>query len=253
MNIEKFQKRFNQEVLFKVNELQKISNIPGTNSALTQHTLNLAVSCLQGTDEAYLEIGCLNGSSLDAASSSNDNVIKYAVDTTVPGSLRELINNRPNLTFHQGDYFELNLNNFLKNKIGCYFYDGSHERDATYDALEKVIPHLADRAIIFVDDLYYNRVYNAYREFIRKHSDQFTIVHEFWPPDQFRALTEGYLNDFWDGWAIVEFERKFSERDESVESIAIARWHRIGEYSNKPKVLYPEELKHIHGREEEPV
>ena len=78
----------------------------------------------------------------------------------------------------------------------------------------------------------------------------FTIVHEFWTEDEFIAGTEGYKDGWWGGFAIAEYQREFERHDESIEEIAIARYHRIGDYSNKPKVLYPEELKHIHGKDE---
>lgn len=251
MDLQLFQSRFSEEVLFKKNDLERLSNIEGTNSPLIQHTINLAVNCLKGTEEAYLEVGCLNGSSLAAAGVGNDDVIKYACDATVSGPLHTVIQDTPNLTFHRGNYFELDLSNFLKNPVGIYYYDANHDRSPTYQALEKIIPHLADKAIIFMDDIHYSRVYNAWREFMRKHSDQFMVVHEFWTPDQFRACTLGYSDGWWDGFAMAEFERVPEERDENIEGLAITVWHGIGEVGKgRRRTLYPRELKHIHGKEE---
>lgn len=253
MDLDCFRRRFYPEVLLKAQELQKISNIQGTNSAIIQHTLNLAMSCLKGTEEAYFEVGCLNGASLDAASRGNDEVIKYACDWTLFGGMPGLIQSIPNLTFHKGNYFELDLSSFLKNPVAVYYYDSDHDREPTYRALEMIIPYLADKALVIMDDLDgYSRIYNAWREFARKHSDQFTIVHEFWTPDQFRACTVGYdTPHVWDGLGIMEFEREFAERDESIEDIAISVWHGTGEIGRgRQRHIYPRELRHIHGKDE---
>ena len=251
MNLDCFRRQFHEKVLSQVGKLERISNIEGTNSPLVQHTINLAVSCLKGTDEAYFEVGCLNGSSLDSARRNNDEVIKYACDATIFGPMNGIINDTPNLQFHKGNFFELKLEEFLKHKIGVYYYDADHDRNPTYDALEMIIPHLADKALIIMDDTDgYSRVYNAWREFMRKHSDQFMIVHEFWTPDQFRACTQGYPDGWWDGFAIAEFERVPEERNEDIEGISISVWHGINEGAGRQRHLYPRELKHIHGKDE---
>jgi hypothetical protein len=69
MNLDCFRRKFHSDVLANAKDLQLISNVEGTNSPLVQHTLNLAVSCLKDTEEAYFEVGCLNGASMAAAAS----------------------------------------------------------------------------------------------------------------------------------------------------------------------------------------
>ena len=251
MDLKLFRSRFSDDVLFKKNSLDKISNIEGTNSPLIQHTINLAVSCLKGTTEAYLEVGCLNGASLEAASKKNEEVNKYACDIEIQGEMPRLIKEIPNLEFAHDDFFSIDLETWITDPIGVYYYDANHDHGPTYQALKEIVPYLADKAIIFMDDIDgYSRVYNGWRKFMRKHSDQFMVVHEFWTPDRFRACTVGYSDGWWNGFAVAEFERYPEQRDESIESIAISRYHGIGKYANKPKVIYPAELKHIHGKEE---
>ena len=253
MDLNCFRRKFNEQVLFKANELKKISNVFGTNSNLIQHTINLAVNCLEGTGEAYFEVGCLFGSSLDAASRNNDSIKKYAADIVVQGEMPRLIREIPNLKFHHGDFFNLDLDSFLEHPVGVYYFDGPHDREPSINGLERIIPYLADKALILYDDIDgYSRAFNAWRYFMRKHSDQFMTIHEFFTPDQFMACTKGYPEGWWDGFAIAEFERQPEERDEDIEGIAIARYHAIGPYNNDPKVYYPKELKHIHGKEEVP-
>lgn len=253
MDLKFYRKEMEKKFWSKFNELDWISNIDGTNSPRIQHLVNLAVSCLP-EGEAYFEVGCLNGSSLDSANRGNEDKIKYAMDIEIQGQMHNLIRTMPNLHFMHGDFFTADLNTFLKHPIGVYYYDANHDYKPTVDALEKIIPFLADKAIIFMDDIHgYSRVYNAWRDFMRSHSAQFTIVHEFWTEDEFISCSYGYKEGWWDGFAIAEYQKEFERHDENIEGIAIARYHRIGDYRHKPKVLYPEELKYIHGKEEVPI
>jgi hypothetical protein len=251
MNLDCFRRQFHTKVLSRAKELQPLTNIWGTNSPLIQHTINLAVSCLKGTDEAYFEIGLLYGSSLDAASRGNDDVHKFACDIQVQGEVGRLIDTIPNLKFHLGDYTELDLEKFLGGrKIGTYYYDGDHSYEATIDAFERIVPYLADEAIIICDDLNYNRVANAWRIWHRDHSYQFQVLHEFWTPDQFIGLTRGYPQDWWDSFGISTFVRDWQPVDPEVENIAISVWHSTPPYEGRHNFVYPKELKHIHGKEE---
>ena len=157
MNLDLFRRSFHEKVLSQVGKLERISNIEGTNSPLIQHTINLAVSCLKETGEAYFEVGCLNGSSLDSARRNNEDVIKYACDATIFGPMHGIIKDTPNLTFHQGNYFELGLGDFLKHPVGVYYYDADHDRQPTKQSNVRsncksrpgVMPILAERYILF--------------------------------------------------------------------------------------------------------
>jgi hypothetical protein len=251
MNLDCFRRQFHTKVLSRSKELQPLTNIWGTNSPLIQHTINLAVSCME-EGEAYFEVGCLYGSSLDSANKGNDDKIKYCVDMQWQGEMSRLTGTMPNLFCKESKYEDVDLKSFLQHPIGCFYFDGGHEREQTFDALEGIIPFLSDQALVIIDDYDgYSRVYNAVREFVRKHSDQFMIIHEFWTPDQFIACTKGFDNQDWhDGMVILEFERIPEERDESIEEIAISVWHSTSPYEGRHNFVYPKELKHIHGKEE---
>ena len=251
MNLDLFRRRLCNEVLPNMKSLQKISSKFGTNSALIQQIINLATSCLKGTGESYFEVGSLYGSSLEAASFNNDEVLKYGCDLEIHPQLQEVINNTKNLKYHHGDFFDLDLKSFLgETRVGVYFFDGPHDRIPSIKGLEKIIPYLADNAVVLYDDCDgYSRAFNAWRTFMKAHSDEFTIVHEFWTPDQFVACTKGDKL-YWDGFAIAEFERGgFKERDETIEEIAIGTWHATPPYEGHHNFLYPPQLKHIHNKE----
>lgn len=253
MNLDRFRREFSQLVL-RGKELQPLTHIQGTNSPLIQHTINLAVSCID-VGEAYFEVGCLFGSSLAAACAGNEHVEKYAWDIQIQGKVREIINNPANrIKFNEGDYFEVNprlrLDHFLKLPISVYYYDAHHGAAQTLGALEKIIPFLAPKALILMDDSEYGSVYNSWRKFQREHSDRFTIVHEFWTPDKFIACTKGFKDSYWDGFSIMEFQADFEEEDEAIANKTVEIWHGMGDYKPRHGTLHPKEFKHLHNREE---
>jgi hypothetical protein len=248
MNLDCFRRQFHTKVLSRAKELQPLTSIWGTNSPLIQHTINLAVSCME-EGEAYFEVGCLYGSSLDSANKGNDDKIKYCVDMQWQGEMPRLTGTMPNLFYKESKYEDVDLKEFLKHPVGVYYFDGPHDFDPSYWGLTRILNHLADKAIILYDDIDgYGRAFNAWRKFAR--DSGITIVHEFWTPDQFIACTKGYPDGWWDGFAIAEFERYPERRDESIEDIAIKVWHSTPPYEGRHNFVYPKELKHIHGKEE---
>jgi hypothetical protein len=253
LNLDRFRREFSQLVL-KGKELGKLTSIFGTNSPLIQHTINLAVSCIE-EGEAYFEVGCLFGSSLESACAGNEHVEKYAWDIQLQGQVGNLVNNPNNkIKFHEGDYFEeyprFTLDSFLKHPISVYYYDAHHGAAQTLVALEKIIPYLAHKALILADDIEYGSVYNSWRRFAREHSNNFTIIHEFWTPDKFIACTKGFKENYWDGFALMEYQAVFEEEDESIVNKSVEIWHGMGEYKDRHGTLHPKEFKHIHGQEE---
>jgi hypothetical protein len=249
MNLDRFRREFSQLIL-RGKELERISpHIQGTNSPLIQHTINLAVSCLE-EGEAYFEVGCLFGSSFASACRDNDGKVKYACDMQWQGQMSTLMG-MPNVHSIESKYEDVELDKFLQHPVGVYYFDGPHDYDDSLVGLCRILPHLADKALILYDDIDgYGRAYNAWRQFAKTYPDQVTIVHEFWTPDQFIACTKGYPDGWWDGFAIAEFERNYEMRDQEIEGTTIAIWHGMGVYKPRHGTLHPEEFKHIHGKEE---
>jgi hypothetical protein len=166
--------------------------------------------------------------------------------------MSRLIKEIPNVISYEGDFFSLDLTKFLIKPVSLYYYDANHDGPETFNALERMLPFLADKALIFMDDGDgYSRVYNAWRKFMRKHSDQCMVVHEFWTPDQFIACTRGFDNQDWHaGFFMAEFERVPEERDESIEDISIKVWHSTPPYEGRHNHIWCKELKSLHGKEE---
>lgn len=255
MNLECFRRQFHTKVLSRAKELQPLTSIWGTNSPLIQHTINLAVSCID-EGEAYFEVGCLYGSSLASACVRNEHVEKYAWDIQIQGQVSDIVQNQNNrVKFHEGDFFEENprmkLEDFLKLPISVYYYDAHHGYSQTLQALEKIRPFLADKALILMDDIEYGSVYNAWRKFAKEHSDQFTIVHEFWTPNKFLSCTKGFPKDWWDGFSVMEYQKSFQEEDEDIVNKTVEIWHGMGEYKPRHGTLFPKEYFHLHGQPEQ--
>ena len=248
MNLDKFRREFSHMLTSGAGR-QPVTYIQGTNSPLIQNTIQLAVSCLD-EGEAYFEVGSLFGSSFAAASTGNDNKIKYVCDMQWQGEMPRLIRETPNTFSIESKYEDVKLKEFLKHPIGVYYFDGPHDFDPSYEGLSRIMSYLSDRALILYDDIDgYGRAYNAWRKFAAT-NDEVTIVHEFWTPDQFIACTKGYPDGWWDGFGIAEYERNPEIRDESIEGIAIKVWHAMPPYEGRHNNVYPKELKHIHGKEE---
>lgn len=118
----------------------------GFSSTRVEHLLaNLRAEC----EEDYLEIGVLNGRTLEAAASKSRGVCigadpcdKYGVTPEFP---------QANIRFIQKRWQEL-AGGDLPNPIGLVFYDGNHEAEQTRAFLVWVQEVLADEAVIVVDD-----------------------------------------------------------------------------------------------------
>jgi hypothetical protein len=101
-------------------------------------------------DEMYLEVGTLEGRTLEAAAHGNDGKTLYGVDPcekyeTIPEGFG------PNVTFVRARW-EAFLSQPLIMPIGLCFYDGDHSADQTRYFMEAVQEHLADEAVLVLDD-----------------------------------------------------------------------------------------------------
>jgi hypothetical protein len=161
--------------------------------------LNLAGRHL-GDGEAYLEVGTYKGRSLCGAAHGAVRGTFYGVENfreffmDDPGAKPELIANlrrwtpaEPDTTGdhgHPGDHdgprarvelleadaFDLLARpEAVPEPIGVYFYDGAHERLSHYLALGVAEQHLADEALVVVDDASWPLVAAATRRYLGRH------------------------------------------------------------------------------------
>jgi hypothetical protein len=121
----------------------------GFSSSRVEHLLNRLVAVMP-QNEMYLEIGTLEGRTLEAAACGNKEKILMGVDPcekydTVPEGFPE------NVRFVKERWEQVAKLGFPR-PIGCIFYDGDHSISATRDFMYEIMPHLADEAVLVMDD-----------------------------------------------------------------------------------------------------
>lgn len=139
-----------------------LAEIPAMATENKLRLLNCAVAALDaGAGEIYVEVGCYQGASLVGAATGNPRARIFACDnfTQFDGAadaLRRTLDART--APGQVAFFDMDFRDFLRAapfapaRIGAYFYDGGHSFADQYDGVALAIPHLADDAIVIIDD-----------------------------------------------------------------------------------------------------
>ncbi len=101
--------------------------------------------------EYYLEVGTLEGRTLEAASVGNDDKAICGCDPcekydVLPEPLG------PNVLFVKGAWQEVLSKSLLPLPIGLAFYDGDHSTTDTCDFMDEVRHHVAHEAVLVLDD-----------------------------------------------------------------------------------------------------
>jgi predicted O-methyltransferase YrrM len=138
--------------------------------------LNLAASLLE-PGEIYLEVGVWHGLSTVAAMLGNEGREFCAIDdfSEFGGSRVAFQRNLRRYGLHrrmqliEADCFSVlgSLSAFGGRKVGVFFYDAEHSFEAHFRVLRKVERHLADRALLIVDDTSYPQVRRANELYLR--------------------------------------------------------------------------------------
>lgn len=147
--------------------------VPGLACENNLALLNLAASLLP-VGESYVEVGSYRGTSLVAALRGND-ADAVAIDdfSLGDGSREQLEGNlarfdlagRP--TILEGDFQQVLRGDALGGRrIGVYYYDAGHSYEQQLAGLRLVEPHLADQALLIVDDSDWERVERADRDYL---------------------------------------------------------------------------------------
>jgi len=157
---------------------QVLEQILGMTTDNTMQLLNVAVDCLE-PGEVYCEIGCLRGASLIGAMLEHPAVMAYVVDDFSEfdpdsNNLEILGENLANFKLEEQVYFcQQDYEEFfselvevgIEDKIGVYHYDGARDYRSVLLGLMKVVPFLAERALIVVSNSNYAQVKQAVRDF----------------------------------------------------------------------------------------
>ncbi|HUY28519.1 MAG TPA: class I SAM-dependent methyltransferase [Candidatus Binataceae bacterium] len=137
-----------------------LEHVPGMATENKLKLLNLAAAALEDA-EVYVEIGCYKGASLVGAATGNPDARIFACDnfSQFDGAADALSTVLAQFTAPgQVEFHDLDFHEFMRRapwrpaKIGAYFYDGGHSFEDQYEGMRLVLPHLADDALIIVDD-----------------------------------------------------------------------------------------------------
>jgi predicted O-methyltransferase YrrM len=136
--------------------------------------LNLAASLLD-EGESYVEVGSFKGLSLIAAMLGNTGDFVGIDNFSLGEGSRELLDGnlrRHGLAGHtilEGDAFQLLRGGALAGRrVGVYYYDAAHDYRSQVRGLRLIEPHLADGALLIVDDTDWPQVARAMRDYLAR-------------------------------------------------------------------------------------
>lgn len=192
---------------------------PGLSTPKLGKILNRAVSYLE-KDEIYCEIGTYCGYTLISSAYHNQEIC-LGIDNHMLCGLKtekteqEKVKNRlffnlnlmgsRNIRFISSDYKEI----ALQEKVGVFYIDGEHTREEAYRNLKWGHEFLADKALIFVDDISSCGVGDGIKDWVKDHEEEYNEVFRmnvFYDKD--KAEGTQWNPVFWNGLSIIEFNRK---------------------------------------------
>lgn len=129
--------------------LPSLSQRRGFSSCRVEHLLNKLVAALPD-GECYLEVGVLEGRTLEAAAAGNPDKRLYGFDPCikydhVPSGFPK------NVTFIRAPWEQI-TSHLVPEPIGVAFYDGDHSAEATAKFLDEIADFLAGEAVVVLDD-----------------------------------------------------------------------------------------------------
>lgn len=180
-----------------------------------------AVYC--GDGAAYVEIGVFRGLTLLSVAGENPSVPCFGIDNfslfNEGGSNLAIVREKAaardiqNASILDMD-FEPALAG-LKTKIGVLFVDGPHDYRSQIMCLLLAVRHLADDAVMIVDDANYPHVRQATADFLAAFPD-FTLLAEAYTPAHPANMTEAgkalHIKGWWNGVNVIVKDRTLPRR-----------------------------------------
>ena len=122
----------------------------GFSSSRIEHLLSRLVQAMPAS-ECYLEVGTLEGRTLEAAAHANDGKTLIGVDPcekydAAPDGFG------PNVVFMRNTWQTVLNGPSLLTPVGCAFYDGDHSATETRDFMTALRDFAADEAVLVLDD-----------------------------------------------------------------------------------------------------
>jgi len=132
--------------------LPALSKRLGFSSSRIEHLLNRLAEAMPES-ERYFEVGTLEGRTIEAAAYGNDNKQFFAFDPGIKYGTQPT-KFAPNVFFYTMSYQAWLPATRIAGvmPIGVAFYDGDHSAEATREFFTLIAPHLADEAVVVLDD-----------------------------------------------------------------------------------------------------
>jgi protein O-GlcNAc transferase len=185
-----------------------LGEIPGMATENKLRLLNCAVASLDA-GEVYVEVGCYKGASIVGAAASNPDARIFACDnfSQFDGAAEAL---RRTLDAHtapgQVTFHDLDFRAFMAAapwrpaRIGAYFYDGGHSFRDQYDGVALALPHLADDAVVIVDDTN-KRAARSANDLVARAVPGFELVLDLRTP-------RNHSPTWWNGVQVFRYRRR---------------------------------------------
>ncbi len=198
-----------------------------TNDILTGFSGQKMIAALQGLtakfahSEAYcyLEIGVFQGLTLLSVAGANPGFPCYGIDNfqahdPEKKNLNIFTQRKQALGLTNAHLLNMDYEDALENlgahigqrKVGVFFIDGPHDYRSQLMCLLLAMPHLADDAVIIVDDSNYLQVRQANRDFLVAHPEYKLLFEAYTPrhPNNMTAAqTAAAREGWWDGVNII--------------------------------------------------
>ncbi len=184
-----------------------LSEIPGMATENKLRLLNCAVASLDAR-EVYVEVGCYKGASLVGAATSNPRARIFACDNFsqfdgAADALRRTLDAHTGpgqVTFHDMDFRDfLAAAPWRPARIGAYFYDGGHSFHDQYDGVALAIEHLADDAVVIIDDTN-KRAARSANNLIARALSNFKLILDLRTP-------RNHSPTWWNGIQVYRYQR----------------------------------------------
>ncbi len=232
---------------------QVLDRVEGMTAANIMQLLNFAVDCME-PGEVYCEIGCLRGASLIGAILDHPERMAYAVDDFSEfdesgENLQKLTENLAEFNLQEQVFFcQQDFEEFFSDlrdigseeKIGVYFYDGSHDYRSQLLSLLLVKPFLAEKALIILSEANSASVQQATRDFLAASEPSSLLFN--WTSER------NFSEPFWNGIMVLAWEAdKIADGMEINTNSQLERQQSVIEaISNLQKERKREELKNLY-------
>ncbi len=215
-----------KEIAAEIKEAEENGLMGEETDVLTGYSGKKLVGLLQRlsrkrvSDEAcYLEVGVYQGLTLLSVAKELSKGKAYGIDNFAffdrDGKNFSLVKERKQkLNIDRAEVINMDYEDALENlsehinhkKVGVYFIDGPHDYRSQLMCLLLILPHLADNAIILVDDCNYRHVRQANRDFLSSHPEYKLIYQSYGkshPLNMNAADRKEAENGWWDGINVI--------------------------------------------------